>query len=318
MSSIDHLIISSTIDYSTDLVCCELEKRGLSYLRLNRDSFSDYHLLYDLALGTLSVKIDSRTYLIEASKLRSVFFRAPVFLRNMGKLYTLQEQLQRSQWSSFLRNLIVFNRAKWINHPVSTYNAENKLYQLQAATQCGLIVPETYVGNVQPAIIDPNCMYAVKSLDAALFYENGQEMFTYTVMISGTELINSELQDAPVIIQKYLQHKTDIRVTFVGGSLFPVAITSNMQNIEDDWRKTDKNSLEYTAIELPLDLQSKLLKLMKHLQLNFGGIDLAKVQDDYYFIEVNPTGEWGWLTAKAGAGIDAAIVDLMVGGGICE
>lgn len=318
MSRIEHLIISSTIDYSTDLVCYELEKRGLSYLRLNRDSFSDYRLLYNLTLGTLSVEIDGNAYLIEASKLISVFFRAPVFLRNMGKLYTLQEQLQRSQWSSFLRNLIVFNRAKWINHPVSTYNAENKLYQLQAASQCGLIVPETYVGNVLPSTIDPNGMYAVKSLDAALFYENGQEMFTYTVMLSGTELTHSALQDAPVIIQKYLQHKTDIRVTFVGGSLFPVAITSNMQNIEDDWRKTDKNSLEYTAIELPLDLQSKLLELMNLLQLNFGGIDLAKVQDDYYFIEVNPTGEWGWLTTKSGVGIDAAIVDLMVGGGINE
>lgn len=84
VNSINHLIISSTIDYSTDLVCCELEKRGLSYLRLNRDTFSDYHLSYDLTLDALSVEIDGSTYLIEASKLISVFFRAPVFFEKYG------------------------------------------------------------------------------------------------------------------------------------------------------------------------------------------------------------------------------------------
>lgn len=311
MNEINYLIISSTIDYSTDLVCCELEKRGLSYLRLNRDAFSSYNLLYNLELSSLSIEIDNTIYLVEASKLVSIFFRAPVFLRNMGKLYTLQEQLQRSQWSAFVRNLIVLDSSKWINHPVSTYNAENKLYQLKVASQCGLAVPETYVGNTLPKTIDSACIYAVKSLDAALFHENGQEMFTYTTMLSGAELLTSELQDAPVIVQKYLQNKTDIRVTVVGNSIFPIAITSNRCTIEDDWRKTDKDSLEYTPIVLPTDIQLKLLNMMRLLNLNFGGIDLAKVQDDYYFIEVNPTGEWGWLATTAGLSIDSAIVDLM-------
>ena len=51
---------------------------------------------------------------------------------------------------------------------------------------------------------------------------------------------------------------------------------------------------------------------MRLLRLEFGGIDLAILDDTYYFIEVNPTGEWGWLTSTAHLPIDSAIVDALV------
>ena len=38
-----------------------------------------------------------------------------------------------------------------------------------------------------------------------------------------------------------------------------------------------------------------------------GGIDLAYVDGEYYFIEVNPTGEWGWLEVKTGIQISMHI-----------
>ena len=49
---------------------------------------------------------------------------------------------------------------------------------------------------------------------------------------------------------------------------------------------------------------------MKKLNLSFGGIDLALVEKKYYFIEINPTGEWGWLVSNS-CPIDKTIVDYM-------
>ena len=46
---------------------------------------------------------------------------------------------------------------------------------------------------------------------------------------------------------------------------------------------------------------------MNKLHLRFGGIDLAYANGEYYFIEVNPTGEWGWLEVKTGMEISSAI-----------
>lgn len=314
MNRINHLILSTTTDYSTDLICVELEKKGLSYLRLNRDLFSEYDINYSLQEDSLKVKMKDTWYELSTQHLNSVYFRAPVFLRTTGKAYTLEEQLKRSQWSAFIRNLIVFDKARWVNYPPAVYQAENKLYQLKIAKECGMVVPKTYVGNALPNNINVQKIYIVKSLDTALFYDNGKEMFTYSTMISGEELLKSEIKLAPIILQEYLENKIDLRVTFIGGQIFPIKITKHGKAITGDWRKSNKDDLEYTKIELPKTEISQIVKLMKKLNLNFGGIDLALVDDTYYFIEVNPTGEWGWLASSVGLPIDKAIVKCLVGG----
>jgi hypothetical protein len=318
VNEVTHLVLSSTIDYSSDLICAELEKRGLSYLRLNRDRFSEYEIEYILQDDVMNLTLGGIHYSLYTRSLKSVYYRAPVFLRTTGKAHTVEEQLKRSQWSAFLRNLIIFDRATWINHPVSIYRAENKLYQLKTAKQCGMTVPETYVGNSLPHSIIPDNMYIAKSLDTALFYKDGNEMFTYSTMISGQELQCAEIKSAPIIIQEYLCDKTDIRVTFIGNRVFPVSITKNGKALIGDWRKSNKDNLEYIPIELPQILIEQLITLMNCLDLTFGGIDLAIVDDTYYFIEVNPTGEWGWLTSSSKIPIDKAIVDYMVTGGVYD
>lgn len=318
MNEVNHLVLSSTMDYSSDLICAELEMRRLNYLRLNRDRFAEYEIEYALEDDAVKVKMGDAQYLLSAKSVKSVYFRAPVFLRTTGKAYTVEEQLKRSQWSAFIRNLIVLDKASWINHPVAIYRAENKLYQLKVASQCGLAVPETYVGNSLPQSIVHDNMYIVKSLDTALFYDGNNEMFTYSTMVSGQELLCAEIKAAPVIIQEYLHTKTDLRVTVIGNQIFSVSITKQGEPLVGDWRKSNKDNLDYVCIELPQAIKNQITQLIKNLDLSFGGIDLALVGDTYYFIEVNPTGEWGWLTSSASIPVDKAIVDYMADGGAYE
>lgn len=318
MNRVDHLIVSSSIDYSTDLVCAEFEKRKLHYLRINRDFFPEYNIIFDLQNNTLKIELDNNWYSMSISSLKSVYFRAPVFLRTTGKARPVDEQLKRSQWSAFIRNLIVFDCANWVNHPVATYEAENKLNQLKIAKQCGFLVPETYVANSLPLNIDADKTYIVKSLDTALFYTNQEEMFTYSTMVTGAELLNSEIKIAPIIIQEYLSPKIDLRVTVIGDNIFAVTITKQGQSIVGDWRKSNKDNLDYTFIDLPKGIEENIFNLMNKLNLSFAGIDLALVKNNYYFIEVNPTGEWGWLMSSAKLPIDKAIVDTLVEGGVRE
>ena len=107
-------------------------------------------------------------------------------------------------------------------------------------------------------------------------------------------------------------------VTFVNNRMFPVAITEDGMILEGDWRKSNKDNLTYTCVKLPRNIENQLMLIMKKLSLSFGGIDLALVGDTYYFIEVNPTGEWGWLTSCANLPIDKAIVDTLVNRGVYE
>ena len=310
MSEVEHLILSSTLDFSTDYVCYEMNKRGLSYLRLNRDRFLSYLIRYRVESGSLEIKIGDNNYIIEPKTLKSVFFRAPVYIRT-NKTYSLEKQLYRSQWSSFIRNLTVFSKAKWLNHPMYTYQAENKMYQLDIAQKLGLKIPDTVISNDSQGLCD-DCLYVVKALDTPLYYENNQELFTYSTVSTGKDIKQSSLKEAPVIIQNCLQPKIDLRVTVVVKHLFPVSITKNNQGISGDWRKTRKEDLQYKPVEIPVEISEKLLDIMSYLNLSFGGIDLAFSKGEYYFIEVNPTGEWGWLVRTVGLDIPKAIVDWMV------
>ena len=312
MNRVDHLILSSSIDYTTDLVCIELNQRGCNYLRVNRDQLMQYKVCFNVAEKTLYVKYCDHDYYISDKTLQSVYFRAPVFIRS-HKNYTIEQQLHRSQWSSFMRNLSTFENARWINRPDKTFRAENKIYQLDVALNQGMKIPDTMVTNY-PNDINPDQLYVVKSLDTALFYEDEYEMFTYSTVIKGAELIDASLNDAPVIIQKCITNKIDLRVTVVGNRLFISSILLDGEGIEGDWRINKKSRLQYKEVSLPKAIESKIKNIMNELGLVFGGMDLAYANNEYYFIEVNPTGEWGWLAEQVGFPISKAIVDYMENG----
>jgi glutathione synthase/RimK-type ligase-like ATP-grasp enzyme len=53
---------------------------------------------------------------------------------------------------------------------------------------------------------------------------------------------------------------------------------------------------------------------MHRLGLDFGAIDLAYSKDtkEYYFLEVNPAGQWLWLEEELGLPITKALVDYLI------
>ena len=313
VSSVEYLIISSTIDFSTDLVCYRLLSAGKRFYRLNRDEFSKHTIEIDLQKKHMRIEIDDKVYIANFEEVKGIYFRAPVFLRTQSKKeLTLNEQLERNQWSSFLRNLIVFKNAFWINNPVDVYRAENKMYQLCIAQECGFKIPKTMVTNSSKIQINEHNEYIIKSLDTALFYdmEKKQEMFTYSNVVRGEELREYDLKQAPIFVQEFLEPKIDCRITYVRKNFFSVMIKKNDRGIYGDWRFY-KEQLDYVPFILPEDVRNSINQLMNKLNLKFGGIDLAYVNGEYYFIEVNPTGEWGWLEIRAGMDISSAIKDAL-------
>lgn len=111
-----------------------------------------------------------------------------------------------------------------------------------------------------------------------------------------------------------MESKIDIRVTLVYNRVFAVSILKNGLPIEGDWRRTPSEEITYAPLLLPIEIEHKIFKLMSELGLVFGGIDIALVAGQYYFIEINPTGEWGWLSSIMDIAIDKAIVDYLQGG----
>lgn len=291
------LILSSLFDFATDEVAAALEACGVGYVRLNKEQLTDHKLLLEPSEPLLTISGPAGYHVIDDS-LQAVFFRQPVFYRSTpATSVSLNEQLQRTQWHAFLQALSVFRRAAWMNPPAATYAAESKPYQLAIAKSCGFTIPQTIVTNGPhwirswfPAEL------AVRTVDTVVLRDGDEQLFPYTSIISATELSDDSLKTAPVIAQEAIRNKTDLRVTVVGSEAFPVRIVENGHGIEGDWRLREKEALTFEDHALSGEELARCVGIIHKLGLSYGAIDLAETPDGITFIEVNPTGEWGWLS----------------------
>ena len=310
------LLLSGLYDFSTDFVAAALKERGATFLRLNREQLATCRVTLDPVAAVIEVRSPSGLEAtIDASSLRAVLFRQPIILRNTpGYALSVAEQLERSQWSAFLRGLCVLDGSRWMNHPAKTYLAECKPYQLRVAARLGFTVPPTRIGNdlagIRSAQLgDP---LIVKSLDTVLIHEGSDCLFTYSTASDIASWHDEDLSSAPALCQEFIRDKTDLRVTVVGSNIFAVRIEEGGRGIEGDWRVRPRDQVQFVPIDLSEECARLCLRLAETLGLPFAAIDLLEAGDErkIVFVEVNPTGEWGWLV-RCGLPIDMAIADWL-------
>lgn len=312
------LIISNMHDYSTDHIAFQLNKSRVSYLRLNRDQLADFKISLIPTEQKLFGETSDFSFEITPNLLKAIYFRAPVYLRdNYHPDLSPDKQLSRSQWEAFIRGLTVFDNVLWVNHPQATYKAEIKPYQLYLAKRIGFDIPATVITNrVDKKIVGRGEKRAIKTLDPVILKIGNKEGFIYTNIVSCDELSRANISSAPIISQEALIPKVDIRVTVIGKIVFAVSIMQNGKGIDKDWR-LEKDNVRYKNIKLPSEVRKKCIALISKLDLKFGAIDFALYNGKYYFLEINPTGEWAWLMENTKLEIDKEIAKLLLKGMKC-
>ena len=302
------LLISNRFDFSTDFIAAELNKQNIEFIRINRDDLKDYVIKFDPTIPELVGEYKGYSFTISTIYLKSIYYRAPTFLRDIfQESITEEEQLIRTQWTAFVRSLCIFENIKWFNNPTDIYKAEIKPYQLYLAKKLGFKIPKTIISNKTIDIGFEN--QAIKSIDTAIVSKRDEEGFVYTEIYNKGEL-KEETYSSPFFIQQGLIPKIDIRVTVIKNDVIAVKITGN-KIIDEDWRRY-KNELKYTIFELPEEINNLCVSYVKELNLNFGAIDLIFHNNEYYFIEINPTGEWSWLQQNTGYNFDKIIVNSLI------
>ncbi|SEM93821.1 hypothetical protein SAMN05192583_1590 [Sphingomonas gellani] len=296
---VEVLILTSDLDFATDRVCRELTRRGRKFLRLNREQLGDVLLALDPTEPRLTCRHDGRTWTV-GSELRSVWWRQGTFDRNVaGNGAEVEDQLQRSQWSAFMRSMMVFDDARWFNCPSAVYRAEIKALQLAAAAEVGFDVPRTVMTNdpdINPPAAD-GLPVAIKSVDTLLLRDGPDQLFGYTSIMDWKDAALPELT-AALTVQQALMNKLDLRVTVVEDRLWCTSIKRAGEGIEVDWRLTGKDQLEIVDHVLSDEDANRCREFVARLGLRYGAIDLAVAAGRSWFIEINPTGEWGWVDGE--------------------
>jgi glutathione synthase/RimK-type ligase-like ATP-grasp enzyme len=216
-----------------------------------------------------------------------------------------------NEWQEAINGLWQLLDARWMNHPTFDDAASRKARQLRVAAEVGLKVPRTLITS------DPQ--RARRFVDEA---GAGRLIFktfscTHTIWRE-TRLLKPEdiahldtVQVAPVIFQEFVPAECDIRITAVGGRLFPAAIRSVARDGLVDFRMTVGDAA-LSVEQLPKGIADKLLLLLKRLGLVYGAIDLRRTPEgEYYFFEVNTAGEFLFIEDRTNQPIAKAIADWL-------
>jgi glutathione synthase/RimK-type ligase-like ATP-grasp enzyme len=299
------LIITHQQDYTVDFVVQQLNTAAIPYYRLNcEDLFTTpYQLSFStkegLALG-------------ELAHVSAVWFRrvkTPQFPATEPHVasYVAGELL------ALLQNLYLLLDCKWVSQPAFIYQAENKLYQLKVAGSLGFTLPETLVTNQAPIIADFFRTHNEEVVLKPLFNSRpalpgGEQQVIFTNRLDPAHVDHlDQYALTPGIYQRNIAKAYEVRVTVVGTAVFAASVDSQANTTtSQDWRRA---RLPFRAYQLPVAVAELCIALVAALHLRFGAIDLIKGLDgQYYFLEINPNGQWAWLELDCGLPISQALI----------
>lgn len=300
--------------YTIDRFFQYLSSKNIPYFRLNSDQLNH--------LQKISISEDSFQITGEDGKSVSSNDITGVWNRKIWRI-SVPEELDQEYEKIFLNeyahlryNLFTqLQHLPWINPYENEKKVDgNKMFQLKAAKRNHLTIPPTVFTNDEEkvkAFFEEHCSgKAIAKLHGVTRKTMSGENLISTMVIEQETLENlSGMIYCPMIFQPYIDKEYELRIMYVDGEFY----TGKINNSENaDWRVSHKDYF-WTAYELPADIRTNLTSMMKEMGLYTGAIDMIRGKDGkYYFLEVNPQGEWGMLQKELGFPIAERIADNLI------
>jgi glutathione synthase/RimK-type ligase-like ATP-grasp enzyme len=103
---------------------------------------------------------------------------------------------------------------------------------------------------------------------------------------------------------------TDVRVTIVGDRALAADIRTSGRTI--DWRAVAPDEVSYRPVAVPERVLNACVELCRQAGLLYAAFDFIRESNGrWVFLEVNPSGQWGWIEQATGLPITQTIVDLL-------
>lgn len=310
------LLVTNKRDITTDFVVLELERRGIPFVRLNSEDLPEASVRFSPAVSWEIVLGDQ---IVALGEVTAAYYRrpgTPEVPDTVGDAAT--RDYFANEWSAVLRSIWNALEGRWLNSPFAILRAEDKPRQLSEAIKLGFMIPETLVSNdfeSAQAFVEQGGAIG-KPLRHALIECGATGEVLFTSRLSALKPGDrAAVAAAPVIYQREIAKACDLRVTVIDQQLYATAIHSQGdQETEVDWRRGSRVDLAHERVELPEDVAARCLALTRALDLRYGAIDLIRdAAGAYWFLEINPNGQWAWIERRTGAPLSAAIVDALLG-----
>lgn len=302
------LVVTEADDLHGDALAATLRKyHGHTPIRLDMRDFPRENGTFRLgADGTYR----SLSHLFGVDDVTSVWWRRPHPCPVPGSTSTEDDAYRQAECDGFLQGLLWSVPALWVNDPGADRTASRKIVQLETAYRAGFAIPDTLVTN------DPDeARGFIESRPGPVVYKRvgtGRAAFTETRLVTAADRLRlPTIRNSPTIFQDYIQAECDLRIVWVDGIEWVVRIDSQAGVGRVDSRLD--TSVAFTPDRLPASVSKSLTTLMGALGLAFGVLDLRVGLDgEFYFLEVNPQGQFAYLEIKTGLPIFESLANLLV------
>lgn len=297
------LIVTALEDVTADMVIKALNRRGAPVVRLDpADIGPQLHFSAMIGVGAgpaaWSARLATATRAADFDQIKAVYHRRP----SPWRFDHLDDQTRqfagteaRHGLAALLANLPA---ERYLSHPAALTHADYKIVQLQVAAGLGFPVPATLVTN------DVNAARVFAAEHGPIIYKpfrglsvgSGERAGAIWAQRVDPASLDESIEVTAHLFQAEVPKTGDVRVTVVGDQLFAWRIASPDRAL--DWRRGDWDALVHDRIEPPPAVTDRMFSYLKHFGLRFGCFDFALTgdgEDDWWFLECNPNGQWGWL-----------------------
>lgn len=306
------LVVSHTHDFHAGEVLAHLARAGADAVlfdtgRIPRET--PLTLGFEAEGWRGATRVDGRA--IDLAQVGAVWWRRPqAFALHSDVIGADDQGFALGETHAAVTGLWTLLAAGWINEPDADERASRKVWQLEVARRAGLTIPRTLITS------DPKAAREfVSSLPGGAIYK----AFSATERTwRETRLLDDAAADkleavrfAPVIFQEYIPAVADLRITAVGGRLFPAAIRVR-EKFRYDFRMAI-DDMDIAPYELSQAIHDALLAMMTTMNLEYGAFDMRLTADGRcVFLEVNPAGQWLFVEHKTGQPIGLAMAERLI------
>jgi glutathione synthase/RimK-type ligase-like ATP-grasp enzyme len=237
-----------------------------------------------------------------------------IFLKSQIKIKDCINSMESGEILHFLNYLLK-------RHSVSLYGQNiisepSKPEVLEMAKRIGLSIPEYIVINSKAKLagfMERKGRVICKSLESQnLFFFSDKPLELYNCFSS--EINSSDLKDIPnnffpSFFQEFIMKDLELKIFFFEGVFFSAALIPEDNKFEVDIKASPYRCVPYSIND---DLKTKLIKLMSHFNLKMGTIDVLIKGDTTYFLEINPSGQFGNLSLECGYNIEEFIASELL------
>jgi hypothetical protein len=299
------VILSYAGDQVANAVMDWLYVYKCNYRRINLEDEDFRKLAFSIAMEQLNIELELSTGVVLRMDEVSVFFFRGGLLKLDLQHYKqegLPEALIQTHLLHEFNTIVNFFykqiAKKCLGNPL--LHPLNKLEQLEIARAVGLKIPISIINNskkkLENSLLKMLPVLITKSIQENVLYQETPGIH-YDLKVQGLRM--KELSDSyfPSLFQEGISKSIEIRTFYLDGSFYSIAMllcASDEQVV--DYRVATA-SIRYAAYKLPEAIEIKLRHLMERIGLISGSIDLMLATNgDYYFLEVNPTGQIAWVS----------------------